>query len=160
MEATQPTACDGAVACSRRQVDIMLVPYTIRWDVMTHFHGFQLPDSDEYAEVKQWHRNMIQASLSVIRPGYRTSRRRSRRGSRDLGLTDIREGVRPQGCRKFQGEAPGPSDRPIIGTLSCNTCGASVRRGNAGWKSVLPFFFFFFLKFWKQYSVFQRHKLT
>ena len=44
----------------------MLVPYTVRWEVLKYHHNFQIPETEEYAELRQWHADMIQVILTIF----------------------------------------------------------------------------------------------
>ena len=41
----------------------MLVPFTIRFEILKYYRQFELPDTEEFNVLKQWHEDMIQVSL-------------------------------------------------------------------------------------------------
>ena len=41
----------------------MLVPHTIRFELLKYRRQFELPDTEEFSVLRQWHEDMIQVHL-------------------------------------------------------------------------------------------------
>ena len=42
----------------------MLVPHTIRFELLKYYRQFELPDTEEFNVLRQWHEDMIQVHLN------------------------------------------------------------------------------------------------